>query len=98
MRVIGMTNREIMFNIFGLEYVIISLTSFGIGFPIGLFITEIIIDNLFPVMVYFDISVNFLLVIIILCLTLSSTLLAEYPAMKTVFKQDLMMETKEYID
>ncbi|MFX1283679.1 MAG: ABC transporter permease [Promethearchaeota archaeon] len=98
MQVMGMTNREIALNILTIENLVIGISALIIGFPIGLIITRFIIDVIFPKMVYFEVSIQLTTFLMIILLSISSILLAEYPAFKQLFNLELVSMTKEFID
>ncbi|MFX1517610.1 MAG: ABC transporter permease, partial [Promethearchaeota archaeon] len=96
MQVIGMTKKEIIIA-FTLEILVLSLVASTIGFPVGFLITQNLINSLFPTMLYFKISMLITTSLSIIMYTLASILLAEYPALRYLFKLELTHITKEII-
>ncbi|MFX1507189.1 MAG: ABC transporter permease [Promethearchaeota archaeon] len=96
MQVIGMSNKEINI-IFTLEILILGLLAQTIGFPVGFLTTQYLIDNLFPTMLYFEVSMLSKTFLSIIIYTVVSILLAEYPALRYLFKLELTNITKEII-
>ncbi|MFX0051378.1 MAG: FtsX-like permease family protein [Candidatus Hermodarchaeota archaeon] len=96
-QVLGMTDQELTLSI-TIENLIIGIIALIIGFPTGILLTQLIISNLFPVMLYFEVSIHLLTLLTVLLITLTSILLAEYPALKHLFKLELTDITKEIIN
>ena len=96
MQVIGMTNREIIIS-FTIEILILGLVALSIGFPVGFLTTQYLIDSLFPTMLYFEVSILLTTSLSIIIYTLASILLAEYPALRYLFRLELTNITDEII-
>ena len=96
MQVIGMTKKEIII-VFTIEILILSLGALILGFPAGFLTTQYLIGNLFPIMLYFKVSILITSSLSIIMYTLVSILLAEYPALRYLFKLELTNITNEII-
>ncbi|MFX0171384.1 MAG: FtsX-like permease family protein [Candidatus Hodarchaeota archaeon] len=96
-QVLGMTDQELILSI-TVENLIIGIIALILGFPTGILLTQLIINSLFPVMLYFEVSIHLLTLLTVLLIPLTSILLAEYPALKYLFKLELTDITKEIIN
>lgn len=96
MQVIGMTNCEIALS-FSIETLTFGVVALVLGFPTGLIITQFLVDSIFPTMLYLEVTILLTTAITSIFYTLLSILIAEYPALRHLFKLELTSITKEII-
>jgi ABC-type antimicrobial peptide transport system permease subunit len=96
MFILGSSDIEIA-GYFVLENIFLTLLGLSLGTPIGFRLTQMIVNSMFPVMVYLQITFELGVVILIFLIVISTSLIAQIPALRSLFNLDLSEISKEFL-
>ncbi len=96
MQILGSSDREIII-LFSSEYLILTLFGLILGIPFGFQLTEVIVNTMFPIMVYFQTVFELNSLIFIFLMILFTSLVTQFPALRSLFKLELSLISKEFI-